>query len=291
MHELLNQTDETRQMGGPRLLLDGRSFDTAKFLRSLLFWMGLTIMVLGCCCSILLSARVQNLLDLEAETNQGPTRPTRRRMTPEQVEQAFPVERYQQGNEIVTADGTVLSAQLDQVDLSCCSICLDEYEPGDRIRRLPCGHVFHSTCIAKWLTERSCTCPLCKLDLLPEEREDDSDSENDDYVALPDGEGGTDNGNNGTREDEAPRQESIWDLFIHVRNNMMQRQQQDEEGNATAETDNNLQEPLLGGNTNQDDGGMNRMNDDDDAELGRSGMVEMAPDQQQQQSQQQQPEQ
>lgn len=43
-----------------------------------------------------------------------------------------------------------------------CSICLEEYDQGECIRVLPCGHTFHSDCIFPWLTERSPTCPLCK---------------------------------------------------------------------------------------------------------------------------------
>ena len=50
----------------------------------------------------------------------------------------------------------------DYFDHNSCSICLDEYEPGEQIRVLPCQHTFHSNCIFPWLTERSPTCPLCK---------------------------------------------------------------------------------------------------------------------------------
>lgn len=53
----------------------------------------------------------------------------------------------------------------------CCCICIDEYGGGDKIARLPCGHDFHSDCIAPWL-QQQCTCPLCKRDLVEASGED-----------------------------------------------------------------------------------------------------------------------
>lgn len=73
------------------------------------------------------------------------------------------------------------------LELSLCSICLDEYESGDRLRCLPCGHAFHSRCIAKWLVERSATCPLCKIDLYDDEEEEEEDDEEE---VAPEGGGG-----------------------------------------------------------------------------------------------------
>jgi len=46
-----------------------------------------------------------------------------------------------------------------------CVVCLDEFKIGDVFRRLPCQHMFHSRCIAPWLTERQSCCPLCKKDV------------------------------------------------------------------------------------------------------------------------------
>ncbi|KFH01976.1 zinc finger, C3HC4 type (RING finger) domain-containing protein [Toxoplasma gondii VAND] len=45
-----------------------------------------------------------------------------------------------------------------------CSICFEDYEHADELRRLPCTHVFHKNCIDVWL-RRSFVCPICKHDL------------------------------------------------------------------------------------------------------------------------------
>eukprot|EP01083_Nonionella_stella_P200106 733161_1 len=46
-------------------------------------------------------------------------------------------------------------------DPDSCAICLDTFTTGDRVRTLPCDHIFHKTCIDMWLLERKKQCPLC----------------------------------------------------------------------------------------------------------------------------------
>ncbi|CAM9699885.1 unnamed protein product, partial [Scytosiphon promiscuus] len=41
-----------------------------------------------------------------------------------------------------------------------CSVCLDDYEEGDQLLQLTCGHVFHRPCIDHWL-DGHCVCPCC----------------------------------------------------------------------------------------------------------------------------------
>ena len=42
-----------------------------------------------------------------------------------------------------------------------CSICLEEFQTGFEVTRMPCSHVYHEKCIAKWL-QTSHFCPLCR---------------------------------------------------------------------------------------------------------------------------------
>lgn len=41
-----------------------------------------------------------------------------------------------------------------------CMICMEEYEMGETLKYLKCGHFFHSSCIRTWLTVNSDKCPL-----------------------------------------------------------------------------------------------------------------------------------
>lgn len=39
----------------------------------------------------------------------------------------------------------------------------------DMVRRLSCGHIFHSECIARWYLRKHYTCPLCMLRYMSDE--------------------------------------------------------------------------------------------------------------------------
>ena len=41
-----------------------------------------------------------------------------------------------------------------------CSICMEQFRTEDVLKKLLCGHCFHSPCIDQWLTYSSCACPL-----------------------------------------------------------------------------------------------------------------------------------
>lgn len=47
-----------------------------------------------------------------------------------------------------------------------CSICLNDLDEGDAVRKLPgCSHTFHKSCIDLWMLRRA-DCPLCKCKVL-----------------------------------------------------------------------------------------------------------------------------
>jgi hypothetical protein len=50
-----------------------------------------------------------------------------------------------------------------------CIICQENYQPGEMILKLPCCHLYHETCLFRWLSTAH-TCPLCRLQLPTEQR-------------------------------------------------------------------------------------------------------------------------
>lgn len=58
-----------------------------------------------------------------------------------------------------------------------CSICTEDFEPGQDLRVLPCDHKFHPACIDPWLLNVSGTCPLCRIDLHPQDSRTTADGQ------------------------------------------------------------------------------------------------------------------
>ncbi|OIT35814.1 PREDICTED: E3 ubiquitin-protein ligase RHA1B-like [Nicotiana attenuata] len=51
-----------------------------------------------------------------------------------------------------------------------CAVCLYEFELDDEIRRLRnCKHVFHRSCVDRWMDHDQMTCPLCRAVFVPED--------------------------------------------------------------------------------------------------------------------------
>ena len=58
-----------------------------------------------------------------------------------------------------------------------CAVCLGDFEQGDLLRQMRCGHRFHCACIDEWLigkgrahaSSRLPACPLCKAPALTED--------------------------------------------------------------------------------------------------------------------------
>lgn len=53
-----------------------------------------------------------------------------------------------------------------------CVICLEEWEAGERAKRMPCDHRFHGECIEKWLKIHG-SCPVCRYEMPVEEAEEE----------------------------------------------------------------------------------------------------------------------
>ena len=55
----------------------------------------------------------------------------------------------------------------DKIRYNTCQICLDDqdFQDDDDIIFLPCNHIFHYTCLQRWLLNYNNTCPVCRYNL------------------------------------------------------------------------------------------------------------------------------
>ncbi|GMY36103.1 E3 ubiquitin-protein ligase RNF181-like [Fagus crenata] len=52
-------------------------------------------------------------------------------------------------------------------DHDVCSVCIQSFRSGEGGKQVPCGHVYHATCIASWLSRHN-SCPLCRCKISSE---------------------------------------------------------------------------------------------------------------------------
>ncbi len=45
-----------------------------------------------------------------------------------------------------------------------CTVCREEFCPDDKVRCLPCKHIYHQECVDGWLTSHSHKCPCCRTE-------------------------------------------------------------------------------------------------------------------------------
>ncbi|KAM7531323.1 hypothetical protein LguiB_034733 [Lonicera macranthoides] len=64
----------------------------------------------------------------------------------------------------------VIFSELGVESPESCAVCLYEFDGGDEIRRLSnCRHIFHRSCLDRWMDHDQKTCPLCRTPFIPED--------------------------------------------------------------------------------------------------------------------------
>ena len=52
----------------------------------------------------------------------------------------------------------------DEQPEDVCSICLEEFEYNQELKKLKCNHIFHKECLESWINDKK-ICPLCRCDI------------------------------------------------------------------------------------------------------------------------------
>lgn len=95
-----------------------------------------------------------------------------------------------EGGIAAAVNTTQTTSGADKPENQGCSICTEDFEAGQDQRVLPCDHRFHPECIDPWLLNVSGTCPLCRIDLRPEETAEGVEVDENGNPALREGQPG-----------------------------------------------------------------------------------------------------
>jgi len=75
-----------------------------------------------------------------------------------------PKKKKEDDTETKKDDGHVSDEEEENENAPGCAVCMADYDDGDVLNTLPCGHEFHKECVAKWLPIKK-ICPLCRQDI------------------------------------------------------------------------------------------------------------------------------
>ncbi|KAL5768750.1 hypothetical protein ACOSP7_015292 [Xanthoceras sorbifolium] len=56
---------------------------------------------------------------------------------------------------------TTLSSLPTVATVGVCTVCMEDFQSGFRGKQVPCGHLYHESCIATWISLNN-SCPLCR---------------------------------------------------------------------------------------------------------------------------------
>ncbi|KAL4465965.1 hypothetical protein ABPG74_004202 [Tetrahymena malaccensis] len=59
---------------------------------------------------------------------------------------------------------TFSKEQVKEETLCECSVCKDEFTEGEQLVKMPCNHLYHSSCLVTWLKMHN-SCPTCRHEL------------------------------------------------------------------------------------------------------------------------------
>ena len=100
-------------------------------------------------------------------------RPTSARIegaTQEEIDR-LPIKRYMKSTEPDAKQEEGEASEMppfvsdkDESEEELCPICLCDFETGDKVRVLPCQHIYHPECVDNWLVTNK-SCPMCKRNI------------------------------------------------------------------------------------------------------------------------------
>ena len=101
---------------------------------------------------------------------------------------------------------------VDFPEQNACPMTLCDFKEGDRIAKLPCGHIFDTESILKWLKKEDARCPVCRKKLASKEVKKD--------IKI--------GANIRMRQGPTNRRLTSQDLISHMLNARLRREEEDE---------------------------------------------------------------